>query len=451
MAPGRRHPHQIAECDGRASGRPLADQWKLVPSRPESPCHLVAFGLAVGQITTNQLRDNYAADTGQGEWELPRSGRGAVAPGHPWLSAMPARAQQPARLGERSGRRDDADKQDPLPAAEHMISVTLRPLRGSPPTTAGRLPPPSSISPRTFRPRSPGSVSAGRWSASTRRSGGSGIDRGRCPRVAAAGGARRRDPLRAGRCPISTLTSAASQIARTRDPDVTLAEPEGDDEVARLTGPSTTCFHELSIAGRTRAIAEAATRIRRRRLTRASRSPDQRARQHWSCSTLPPPAGSGNGDRDFEIESVESALRSSERMTRLVADLQLLAKADSERYRDTVPCDLSEIAANVAAELRPLSDNHDRARHAGGGGGRRQRDDLTRVILNLIDNAIGIPRREHDHGDDQARPRYRRDPGRGRSSVPEEMWPTIFDRFVRHDGRGDRRGKAPDSDWQSSG
>ena len=155
--------------------------------------------------------------------------------------------------------------------------------------------------------------------------------------------------------------------------------------------------------------------------------------------------GGGNGERAFEIESVESALRSSQRMTRLVSDLQLLAKADTGRPVDPVPCDLSEIASNAAAELRPLSADHrilldtpEPVTVLGSG------DELHRVIINLIDNGIRHTppgssitvsvRLEGDTAELKVE-----DDGPG---IPEELWPNIFDRFVRNAGPGDRaRGK----------
>ena len=48
--------------------------------------------------------------------------------------------------------------------------------------------------------------------------------------------------------PISTLTTTAGEIARTRDPEVNLAEPEGEDEVAELTRTFSDMLHELSLS-----------------------------------------------------------------------------------------------------------------------------------------------------------------------------------------------------------
>ena len=51
---------------------------------------------------------------------------------------------------------------------------------------------------------------------------------------------------------------------------------------------------------------------------------------------------------------IDSALRSSQRMSRLVADLLLLARADAGRRGGHRRCDLAEIAGNAAAEVAPL-------------------------------------------------------------------------------------------------
>ena len=51
---------------------------------------------------------------------------------------------------------------------------------------------------------------------------------------------------------------------------------------------------------------------------------------------------------------VDSALRSSRRMSRLVADLLLLARADAGRLDSHSRCDLAEVAGDAAAEAAPL-------------------------------------------------------------------------------------------------
>jgi two-component system, OmpR family, sensor kinase len=138
-------------------------------------------------------------------------------------------------------------------------------------------------------------------------------------------------------------------------------------------------------------------------------------------------------------EIAASALRSSKRMRRLVADLLLLARADAGRQAPSRPIDLAQIAREAAAEAEPL-------------GRERQvtvdapesvelaavPDDLHRVALNLIENALihtpaGTPvtvavRRE---GDDAVLEVSDRGPG-----VPASLRDRVFERFSHGDGDG---------------
>ena len=86
---------------------------------------------------------------------------------------------------------------------------------------------------------------------------------------------------------------------------------------------------------------------------------------------------------------VDSALRSSRRMSRLVADLLLLARADAGRVGARRRCDLAEIAGNAAAEVgagdrRPRAERRERAPAPVEGNP----DELHRMVLNLLDNAV---------------------------------------------------------------
>ena len=56
---------------------------------------------------------------------------------------------------------------------------------------------------------------------------------------------------------------------------------------------------------------------------------------------------------------VTSALASSRRMSRLVSDLLLLAKADAGRVGTRGDCDLTEIGAAAISEVRPVADGHE--------------------------------------------------------------------------------------------
>lgn len=421
-------------------------QWKLAAvSAGITFVILVVFGLAVGQITTDQLRENYAADTEAKANELATEIRDN-------------NVTTPAYIG-------DGERLNELLASVNGVAdltslangITFRPPNthdlgplSSPgistydgwqiatayvPQTVGS--PIAVALVRYGRPMDRLDASIGRiWISILAGTLGATL-------LAALGGVvLSRRAMR----PISSLTQTAGQIARTRDPEVTLAEPEGDDEVAELTRTFNDMLHELSISR-----SEREQSLERQREFVADASHELRTPLTSVLANLDllddslRRSTTGNGDRAFEIESVESALRSSNRMKRLVSDLQLLANADAGRTTDPVSCDLSEIATNACAELRPLSGEHTIRLHTDNPlpvSGNP--DELHRVILNLIDNAIrhtprGSTITVTSHLDQDTAELRVEDDGPG---IPDELRPTIFDRFVRNTGPGDRaRGK----------
>jgi signal transduction histidine kinase len=145
-----------------------------------------------------------------------------------------------------------------------------------------------------------------------------------------------------------------------------------------------------------------------------------------------------NQAEDREI--VDSALRSSKRMSRLVADLLLLARADAGRLDRHRRCDLAEIAGDAAVEAAPLMgertltlDNERPLRVEG------SPDELHRLVLNLLDNATRhTPAGAHielslgQDGDDAVVEVADDGPG-----IPAAMREQIFDRFVRGEGPAD--------------
>ena len=88
-------------------------------------------------------------------------------------------------------------------------------------------------------------------------------------------------------------------------------------------------------------------------------------------------------------DTAAAALRSTRRMRRLVADLLLLARADAGREAPHRPVDLSAVLVEAAAELEPVAGDHrlvvDVADGAVVDGAR---DELHRLALNLMDNAL---------------------------------------------------------------
>jgi signal transduction histidine kinase len=143
-----------------------------------------------------------------------------------------------------------------------------------------------------------------------------------------------------------------------------------------------------------------------------------------------------------DAEMVQSALRSSRRMRGLVADLLLLARADARRERTREPVDIASVIRAAAGEAAPLAAGHDLAVDVDSGLiVEGWRDDLHRLVLNLIENALrhtppGSGVRASAHAVDTQRIRIVvEDEGPG---LPPEIRDRAFERFVRGGGDGGR-------------
>ena len=141
---------------------------------------------------------------------------------------------------------------------------------------------------------------------------------------------------------------------------------------------------------------------------------------------------------------VDSALRSSRRMSRLVADLLLLARADAGRLDKHRRCDLAEVAGDAAAEAAPLMgdrlleiDNERPLRVEG------SPDELHRMVLNLLDNAARHTpdrRRRSSCGSREEGGEAVVEVADDGPGIPVAMREQIFDRFVRGEGPADTAG-----------
>jgi two-component system, OmpR family, sensor kinase len=235
--------------------------------------------------------------------------------------------------------------------------------------------------------------------------------------------------------PIAGLTRAAREVARTRDPDITLPAPRANDEVSDLAHTFEDMLRELSEA---RDESEAA--LARQREFVADASHELRTPLTSILANLELLEAELQGEQQ---EMAASALRSSRRMRRMVADLLLLARADAGREATMAPVDLAAIAREAAEEAGALSDDHpisldapERVTVTG------VADDLHRLAGNLVENALihtpaGTPitvsvRRE---GASAVLEVADRGPG-----VPPELRERVFERFARAGGDGTRRG-----------
>ncbi len=233
--------------------------------------------------------------------------------------------------------------------------------------------------------------------------------------------------------PVAQLTSTAEEIARTRDPSLRLPAPRAHDEVAELSRTLQGMLQELDSAH-----AETEAMLARQRQFVADASHELRTPLTSVLANLELLAESLSGE---EAEAAESALRSSQRMRRLVADLLLLARTDVGRIVKREGVDLAQVAIEAAAELGPVSARHEIVLDVEPVIVQASRDEMHRLAINLIENAL-----RHTPPGTEVRVLTGPAPDGGAQlvveddgpGVPERLRDTLFERFVR--GAGDRGG-----------
>jgi signal transduction histidine kinase len=232
--------------------------------------------------------------------------------------------------------------------------------------------------------------------------------------------------------PIAELTAAAEEIERTRDPTRTLPQPTADDEIAELSRTLSAMLASLADArGETEATLE------RQRAFVADASHELRTPLTSVLANLELLVDSLRGE---ERDAALSALRSTQRMRRLVADLLLLARADVRRTAPAAPVDLAEIVIAAASELEPTSGEHMLELRVKPAPMLGSGDDLQRVAINLIGNAL-----RHTPPGTRVTASTRPLPDGGAELVVADDGPGIapdiqahlFERFARARGEGD--------------
>ena len=230
--------------------------------------------------------------------------------------------------------------------------------------------------------------------------------------------------------PITALTKTAQKIADTRDPGRAMPVSKADDEVADLARTLQAMLGALDEAH-----DETEAALARQRQFVADASHELRTPLTSILANLELLTDVLDGERG---EAASSALRSSQRMRRLVGDLLLLARADAERPLPREPTDVGRVLIEAAAELGPMADRHDLEVDADEAFVEGTRDELHRMALNLMENAlrhtpVGTHVRASVAADNGEVVLMVEDNGPG---VPPDLRDRIFERFVR--GAGDR-------------
>ncbi|MGI8461008.1 MAG: ATP-binding protein [Solirubrobacterales bacterium] len=238
--------------------------------------------------------------------------------------------------------------------------------------------------------------------------------------------------------PISDLTATAREIAATRDPSRRVPQPDTGDEVAEL---ARTLDEMLIALDGARAEREQMMQAQRDFVADAShelRTPltSVLANLELLEGALTPTDESGE-----EEAMIGSALRSSKRMSRLVSDLLLLARADAGRAAPRTDCDLTTLSAQAIEEVRPIAGEREIVLDARSPiAVHGNPDELHRMISNLLDNAV----RHTPEGSrisvsvasaDERAELVVSDDGPG---LPAGLEGQVFERFARGSGPADR-------------
>jgi len=242
--------------------------------------------------------------------------------------------------------------------------------------------------------------------------------------------------------PVAALTTAAREIASTRDPSRRIPEPERDDEVAELARTLDDMLRQLDAArGETQQMIQS----QREFIADAShelRTPLTSILANLELLQEHLDVAERGGEQG---EMVESALASSKRMRRLIGDLLLLARADAGRRGARREVDLARTAAAALAEVRPVADGH-RIELAADAETlvEGDPDELHRLAVNLLDNGV-----RHTPQGTRIRIAVRREGGDavlevsdGGPGIPVSQREQIFSRFARLGGPGDVLGSS---------
>jgi two-component system OmpR family sensor kinase len=237
--------------------------------------------------------------------------------------------------------------------------------------------------------------------------------------------------------PIKALTGLARQITSTRDPSKRIPVPPTDDEVGELARTMDGMLQALDEAR-----AEREQSLDRQREFVADASHELRTPLTSIQANLELLQVEGAGSED-DSQAVDSALSSTKRMSGLVSDLLLLARADAGRQLARKELDLTEIARGALEEVQPLAgERRLESQLEGPLMLEGNPDELHRLARNLLENAVRhtpdrttVELNARRDGDEALLEVIDDGPG-----IPDGMESQVFDRFVRGDGPSDTAG-----------
>ncbi|HOU13053.1 MAG TPA: HAMP domain-containing sensor histidine kinase [Anaerolineae bacterium] len=229
--------------------------------------------------------------------------------------------------------------------------------------------------------------------------------------------------------PIQRITETAREIGASRDFSSRVEHKGPNDELGRLATTFNTMLGHLQDAYQRVARALQVQRDFVADVSHELRTPLTTIRGNLTLLQRKPPL-----PRDEQEDILNDLIGESERLSRLVTDLLILARADAGRKLDLAPVPLEPLVDDVCRQARLLAPERDIiCTNDGALTVQANEDALKQVLLILLDNAIkhgkgAIHVVVEDH-DQQANVRVQ-DDGPGMSP---EMQQRLFDRFHRGD------------------
>ncbi|WP_030016948.1 sensor histidine kinase [Streptomyces monomycini] len=232
--------------------------------------------------------------------------------------------------------------------------------------------------------------------------------------------------------PVTAIRTELAAVSES-ELDRRVPDPAGGDEIALMarTVNATLDRLEQAVTRQRQFVADASHELR---------NPIAAVRSRLEVAL----AGGAGGDGEHQ-KSVRAALRDTERLQRIAADLLLLARLDAHASRGAEPVDLALLAAEEAAR-RPVGGGPRLVVEAGEPVPvRGDPAQLERLLTNLVDNALRYAASEvrvvawrEGGGHEGAAGRAVLEVVDDGPGVPEADRGKVFERFARLDAARDR-------------